>query len=60
MSVYADDLLIARSIRNKVMIVATLQPEFDKVVTRSDKARLTPNTSKCETAFFSLDCAEAT
>ena len=57
-SAYADDLLIARSARNKNMIVAPLQP-VDKVVVWSDKARLTHNVSKCETAFFSLDCAEA-
>ena len=36
-SAYADDLLIARSARNKDMIVASLQPE-DKVVVWSDKA----------------------
>ena len=41
------------------MIVASLQPDVDKVVAWSGKARLTLNTSKCETAFFSLDCAEA-
>ena len=54
-----DDLLIARSARNKDMIVAYLQPEVDKVVAWSDKARLTLSTSKCETAFFILDCQEA-
>ena len=58
-SVYTDDLLIARSARNKDMIVASLQLEVDKVVGWSDKARLTNETSKCETAFFSLDCAVA-
>ena len=58
-SAYADDLLIARSARNKVMIVASSQPEVYKVVAWSDKARLALNTSKCEAAFFSLDCAEA-
>ena len=46
-STYADDLLIARSARNKNMIVAPLQP-IDRVVVWSDKARLTLNTSKCE------------
>ena len=58
-SVYADYLLIASSSRNKDMVVTSLQPEVDKVVAWSDKVRLTLNTSKCETAFFSLDCAEA-
>ena len=56
MSAYADDLLVAHS---KDMIVASLQPEVDKVVAWSDKARLTHNTFKCEKAFFSLDGAEA-
>ena len=55
-SAYADDLLIACSSRNKDMIVVYLQPELDKVVIWSDKARLTLSTSKCKTAFFSLDC----
>ena len=59
MSVYADDLLTAQSACNKDMIVTSLQPEVDKVIAWSDKARLTLNTYKCETAFFSLDCAEA-
>ena len=55
-SAYADDLVIAR---NKDMIITSLQPEVDKVVAWSAKARLTLNSSKCETAFFSLDCAHA-
>ena len=59
MSAYADDLLIARSARNKDMIVASLPPEIDKVVAWSDKARLTLSTSKCEIVFFNLDCVEA-
>ena len=54
-SAYDDDPLIARSVRKK----ALLQPEVDKVVFWSDKARLTLSTSKCETAFFNLNCAEA-
>ena len=58
-SAYADDLLLARSARNKDKIVASLQAEVDKVVAWSDKTRLTHNTSKCEAVFFSLDCAEA-
>ena len=53
---YADDLLISR---NKDMMLASLQPEVCKVFTWSDKANLTLNTSKCETAFFRLECAEA-
>ena len=48
MSAYADDLLIARSARNKDMIIASLQPKVDKVVAWSDNAKLTLNTSKCE------------
>ena len=59
MSVHADDLLIARSVRNKDMIVASIQLEGDKMVVWSDKARLTSNTTKRETAFFSLDRAVA-
>ena len=58
-STYADDLLIARSAGNKNMIVLSLQPEIDKVVAWCDKARLTLNTSKCETTFVSMHCAEA-
>ena len=60
MSAYADDLLIAHSVCNKDMIVASLLKEVDKVVTWSDKAKLTLSTSKCETAFFSLVCTEVT
>ena len=59
MSAYAGDLLIACSARNKDMTVASIQPEVDKVVAWSGKARLILNTPKCETAFFSLDSAEA-
>ena len=59
MSAHADDLLIVRSARSKDMIVAFLQSEVDKVAAWSDKTRLDLNTSKCETAFFSLDRAEA-
>ena len=58
-STYADDLLIAPSDRNNGMIVASLQPEVDKVVALSDKTWLTLSTSKCETVFISQDCAEA-
>ena len=58
-SAYADDVLTACCARNKDMIVASPQPEVYKVVARSDKARLTHSTSKSETAFISLDCAEA-
>ena len=58
-SVNADDLLIAHNARNKNIIVASLQPQEDKVVAWSDTARLNHNTSKCETAFFGLDWAEA-
>ena len=57
--VYADDPLIARSARNNDMIVASSQPEVHKVIAWSDKSRLTLNSSKCETAFFNLDSAEA-
>ena len=42
------------------MFITSLQLEVDKVVAWSAKAKLTLNSSKCETAFFSLDCAEAT
>ena len=42
------------------MVVASLQPEVDNVVTWSDKAILSLSSSKCEIAYFSLDCAEAT
>ena len=59
MSAYADDMLIVYSACDRDMIVASLQTEVDKVVAWSDKARLTFNSSKYETAFFSLDCAEA-
>ena len=52
-------LMIARSARNKDMIVAYLQQDADKVVAWSDKAKLTLNKSKCETAYFSLECSEA-
>ena len=45
-SVYVDDLLIARSAHNKDMIVASLQPEVDKVIDWSTKAILTLNSSK--------------
>ena len=58
-SANADDLLIVCSARNKDMIMACLKPEVDKVVAWSDMVRLTLNTSKCEAAFFSMDCAEA-
>ena len=43
MSAYADYLSIARSESNMDMIVASLQPEVDKVVACSDKARLIHN-----------------
>ena len=39
-------LVIACSAHNKDMMVASLQPEVDKVVAWSDKGRLTLNTSK--------------
>ena len=55
MCAYADDLLIARSVRNKDMIVVSLQPEVSIVVVWSDKARLTFSIAKCKTAFFNLD-----
>ena len=58
MSAYADDLLIARSARNNNMIVASLLPEVGKVVAWYVMARLNLNSSKFETAFFSLDCEE--
>ena len=58
-SAYADDLLITHSDRNVDMIVASLQPGVDKVVVWSGMARLTLNSSKFKTAFFSLNCAEA-
>ena len=32
MSAYPNDLLIARSVRNKDMIMTSIQPEVDKVV----------------------------
>ena len=57
-SAYADDLTIARSTCNKDIIITSLQPEADKVVTRSAKTRLTLNSSMFEMAFFSLDSAE--
>ena len=53
----ADDVLIARGTSNEDMIVASLQPEVDNLVAWSAKARLTLESSKCETAFFSLHCA---
>ena len=59
MDAYPDDLAIDRSANNKGMIITSLQPEVDKVFVWSDKARLTLSTSKCITAFFSLDCTEA-
>ena len=55
---YADDMAIARCARNKDVIIASLQPEVDKVVAWSAKMRLTLKISKCEMAFFSLDYAE--
>ena len=55
---YADDQAIANSAHNKDMIIASLQQEVDNVVEWSAKARLTLNSSKCEMAFFCLDCAE--
>ena len=58
-SAYADDMLIARSTRNKNMIVVSLQPEVDKVDAWSDNARLTLNITKCKIAFISLGCGEA-
>ena len=57
-SAYAGDLLVVRSARNKDIIVASLQPEVDKVVAWSHKATLTHIISKCVTSLFSLDCAE--
>ena len=39
--------------------MASLQPEEGRKVAWSDKARIILNTCNCETAFFSLDCAEA-
>ena len=45
MSAYVDDMLNARSGRNKDVIVASLHPEVDKVVARSGKAGLNLNSS---------------
>ena len=52
-------MLIARSAPNKDMIVASQQPEIDKVVAWTAKAKLTLNSSKCETVVYILDCEEA-
>ena len=38
------------------MILASMQPEVDKVVARSDKAILTLKTSKCKTAWTVQKC----
>ena len=54
MSVNADDLLIARSARNKDMIVASLQQEVDKVVAWSDKARLTKRNIQMRDSLLQL------
>ena len=59
MSAYADDLWIAGSARYVDIIVAFIQPEVDHVDEWPDEARLTFNSSQCETKFFSLDCADA-
>ena len=56
-SAYADDLAIARCARNEDKVIASLQPEVDKVVDCPAKAKSTLYTSKCETAFFILSCA---
>ena len=45
--------------RKKEDVVLRMQAEVDKVVSRSQQARLTLNAAKCEVAFFSLDNAEA-
>ena len=58
-SACVDDLLIVPSACNEDMIMASLQLEVDKVVAWSAKVRLILNSSKFETTFFSLDCAEA-
>ena len=58
-SAYAGDLLVARNASNNYINVASSQPEVDRVVAWSVKARLTHNTSKCETAFFIQDCEKA-
>ena len=58
-SAYAIDPLIASSFCNENMILASLQPEVDKLVAWSAKARLTLKSLKCRTAYFSLGCAEA-
>ena len=58
-SAYADDQLTVLIVCNEDMIVASLQPELDKVVVCSYKVRLTLITSKCVTACFSLECEEA-
>ena len=58
-SAYADDLARAHSARKKHMITSSLEPEVDNLIAWFDKLRLTLSTSKCVTAFFSLDCADA-
>ena len=58
-SAYADDLALACRGRQKEDVALRMQAEVDKVVSRSQQARLTLNAAKCEVAFFSLDNAEA-
>ena len=57
MSDYAGDLVIACGVRNKDMIVASLQP-VDKVDVWSANVRLILESSKHELSFFSQDFAE--
>ena len=58
-SAYADDLALACRGRKKKDVALRMQAEVDKVVSRSQQARLTLNAAKCEVAFFRIDNAEA-
>ena len=58
MSAYAVYLLIVCSARNKDMIVASLQPEVDKVSAWSVLVRLIHRTFKFVTDICSVDCVK--
>ena len=58
-SAYADDLALACRGRKKEDVALRMQAEVDKVVSRSQQARLNLNAAICEVAFIILDYAEA-
>ena len=58
-SVFAGDLVIAKSGMTETDMTKKFKKEVDKVVKWRDESRLTLNINKCEVFLFNLCTAEA-